>query len=430
MAEEEKKEDQNTNFSFIHEKRKDKPLNKRRMFIQAIYTIVLAVLFGLVACVVFLCAKPYLEEKMNPTEEQKIIIPPDEEESEETQTETRTEETDQAGTETVYIPQMQELEPESYQALERKLYMIGEGAESSLVTVTGIKSGTDWFNAVYSSEDRKTGLIVANTGNELLILTTYDVVSEAESIRVTLNNGSMADAALRSYDSTTGLTVLEVPVDSFEEEDLLSVSVATLGNSLGISKGTVVLAVGTLLGSSQTVLPGNIIATDSTFGVADANYKVFETDITGSGSGNGVLINLQGEVIGLVTSEIGASDSNLSAISISDIKTLIEILSNGDTKPYVGLHVSNITEEIAEEYDLPTGVYVNSVAMDSPAMSAGIFSGDIIKEIDGKQISTVKEYMNAVMECEIEETIRIVVERQGNDGYSKVSIQVTTEALE
>lgn len=425
-------------FSFIKEKRKDKPLNKRRMLIQAIYTVLLATVFGLVACVSFVCIKPRIEEIINPKDEQKVVIPSDEEATE-NPTEKMAEEAgadmdDEAQktdeTETVYIPQMQELEPESYQALVRKLYAIGESVENSIVTVTGIQSDTDWFNAEYNSEDSESGVIVANTGETLLVLTNDDVIAEAESIRVTLQNKTMTEASVVARDQNTGLAVLSVQLSELDEADLESISVATLGNSLGMKRGTVVIAIGRLLGSSMTILPGNIIATDGKFQVADASYSVFETDITGNQDGNGVLINLNGEVVGLISANFGVSSSNLSAVSVSELKSLIEILSNGGQMPYLGLYVSTVTEEMADEYELPTGVYISSVEMDSPAMSAGLFNGDIIQEVGGKVVSTVKEYTDALTTYEGEKPIRIVVERQSSDGYSKVSILVTPKVTQ
>ena len=408
------------------------------MLIQAIYTVLLATVFGLVACVSFVCIKPRIEEIINPKDEQKVVIPSDEEATENptekmaeeagADTDDEAQKTDE--TETVYIPQMQELEPESYQALVRKLYAIGESVENSIVTVTGIQSDTDWFNAEYNSEDSESGVIVANTGETLLVLTNDDVIAEAESIRVTLQNKTMTEASVVARDQNTGLAVLSVQLSELDEADLESISVATLGNSLGMKRGTVVIAIGRLLGSSMTILPGNIIATDGKFQVADASYSVFETDITGNQDGNGVLINLNGEVVGLISANFGVSSSNLSAVSVSELKSLIEILSNGGQMPYLGLYVSTVTEEMADEYELPTGVYISSVEMDSPAMSAGLFNGDIIQEVGGKVVSTVKEYTDALTTYEGEKPIRIVVERQSSDGYSKVSILVTPKVTQ
>ena len=109
-------------FSFIKEKIKDKPINKKWVFYRFLITIGLAIVFGLVACVVFVTMKPVIEEWM-PKDENSVVIPPDEYEIDDTEKTTENTETTQ-DTEPVYITEKQELEPEDYQSLQKKLFAI------------------------------------------------------------------------------------------------------------------------------------------------------------------------------------------------------------------------------------------------------------------------------------------------------------------
>ena len=430
---EEKKDD----FSFMKEKIKDKPLNKRKIASRIIFALICAVIFGIVASVVIAVALPKIEQRMAPEEEPEMIVIPRDERQPETETETETESEEAAApeepeteetesTEPIEIP---ELLPEQQQQLQKRLYAIGDEANRGVVTVTGLKSDTDWFNAVYSSEDKASGLIVANTGEEILVMTEQNVIRAAESVTVTFVDGEIADAELKAADGVTGIAVLTVPAASLSEETLQAVKTATLANSLNMTKGTTVLALGSPLGTDFSILAGTITETRDNVFLADAVFTVFQTDIITSSSGNGVLVNLDGEVIGFMRKE-SSSVGTLSALSISELKSLIEKLSNGLPVPYLGLYVSTVTKAISEQYELPQGVYINSVEMDSPAMEANLLSGDVIVEVDGTKVSNADEYRTALFAHAAGDSIRVVVERLGNDGYSKVSCTAIIGATE
>ena len=86
--------------------------------------------------------------------------------------------------------------------------------------------------------------------------------------------------------------------------------------------------------------------------------------------------------------------------------------------------------ELAEANDLPKGVYVKSVLMDSPAMIGGIQSGDVIVKINGENVSTEDAYQRMVLSLEPDKTYKIVLKRQGADGYTEVSCEVTAGILQ
>ena len=432
--------EQDSEFSFVTETIKNRPPNTKRIISRVILTLICAVLFGLVASLVIAVALPKIQARLQPEPEpevHRVVIPADEyeteteteqpvtEETEEPETETETEpetETEMPETEGQEIPEAQvvELLPEEYQKLQNRLYDIGEEANRAIVTVTTLTSDTDWFNATYSSESKESGLIVANTGEEVLILTDYAPVRAAEHITVTFINDDICDAEVKTYDGVTGLVVLSVKASALKEDTAAAIKPADLGNSLSMRKGTMILALGSPLGTNFSILTGTLTQTGDTIFLADAVFRVFETDVVAANSGNGVLVDLNGSVVGYVRKET-ASDDTLSAISISDLKPLIEKLSNGMEVPYLGIYMSTVTKEIAEQYELPQGAYINSVEMDSPAMDATLLSGDVIVEADGKPILTAENYRSALMEHTPGEEMRVVVERLGADGYTKVS---------
>lgn len=428
-------------FSFINEKIKEKPLNKKRLLFRVAFCVGMAVVFGLVAALVFTYFQPKFEQFLYPKQEPVVTIPRDDalnmevtEETEKMETESgKTEpETEQAAEQQLAEqPEEWELELEDFQALQNKLYAVGKEANKSVVTVTGVKSDTDWFKNPYESKGQASGIIVADNGSELLILTERKVIIDVEEIYVTFINDVTVAATMKKYDGNTGIAILSVPMETIEQDTLEAIQVAVLGNSLTTTQGTIAIAVGSPLGTNYSILTGNITSTTNSISTIDSNYTVFTTDIVGSSNGSGALINLKGEVIGLVMQDYSsAGDENtLTALSISEIKAVIEMLSNGRDIPYIGLELTTVTSDIAEEYEMPKGAYIKDVKMDSPAMAAGLQSGDVLTAVDGESVFTVDGYENKLLALSPGDTAEITIERQGTEGYAEITCTVEVSVL-
>lgn len=416
---------------FIREKIKEKPVNKRKLLKQGSFTVVFAVLFGLVACFVFTLMQPYMKSWLYPAKEPEIQIPADELSATEEESEEEPQETEekQEVQETVVT---KELELSDYQQLQNKIYAIGKKANRSVVTVTGVSSDTDWYNNAYESSGQASGIIIGDNGPELLILTEHKAVAEAETISVTFINDVTVTARLKNYDGNTGLAMLAVQMDEVEQETKDAISYAVLGNSLAVSQGNIAIAIGSPLGTNYSIGTGNITSTGNVIQTLDYNYTVFTTDIVGSRSSSGVLLNLDGEVIGLVMQDYSGNgeENTLTAISISDLKKIIEKLSNGRDVAYLGLKVATVTDQIADEYDLPKGIFIKEVAMDSPALYAGLQTGDIVIEVNGQKVHTVEEYEEQVLQVQPGDTVSVAVDRQGMQDYVRMDYEVTAGKLQ
>ena len=185
------------------------------------------------------------------------------------------------------------------------------------------------------------------------------------------------------------------------------------------------------MGTNYSIGTGNITSVGNVIETADSTYTVFTTDIAGNSNSSGVLLNLNGEIVGLVMQDYSENGDNstLTAISISELKKIIEMLSNGRDIPYLGLKVVTVTDKIAEEYDLVRGVYIKEVMLDSPAFHAGLQSGDVIIEMGGEEIYSIEAYESKVLELEPGAAIEVVVSRQGMEEYLKLTCIVTAGQL-
>lgn len=422
-------------FDFIKEKIKDKPINKRRLLLRLGYNFLCAVIFGVTACLVFVFLKPHIEKRFYPEEENTITIPkdvlPQEIEPAPKKEEPEEEDKEKEEPESQTVVVQEQLELEDYQELQNKLYAIGQKANKFVVTVTGVTSGKDWFDTPYENENSSAGIIIGDTGQELLILAEKKIIADAEAIHTTFIDGTEVSAFLKKYDGNTGIAVIAVPLTEISEATRNEIEVAVLGNSYTITQGTSVLAIGNPLGVSYSILSGTITSSQNTVSTIDTNYTIFTTDILGSENGSGALINLQGEVIGLVLQDYSNQNNRntITALSISELKQVIEDLSNNQDISYIGLRISTVTNDIAQEYGIPQGVYIKSVELDSPAMAAGLQEADVITAINGEEVINVAQYYQRIYEKRPEEEITIAIKRQNGEGYVDLECTVTVGIL-
>ncbi|MFP3155830.1 S1C family serine protease [Lachnospiraceae bacterium ZAX-1] len=421
--EEQKGHPEEQEFAFIKEKIKDKPINKRRLMLRGVSTIVFAVIFGLISCFIFVLLQPAMQAWLYPEADPTISIPKDEEPEE---PETPPEPVEPADTQDdaienqpIYITEMKELEVVDYQALQNKLYAVGKKANKSVVTVTSVTTSLDLFNSPL--ENQSSGIIIYNNGQELLILTEKKVITDAELIHITFINGDTVPATMKKYDGNTGIAIISVNLASISEETFEKIEVAQLGNSLTVSQGTVVIAIGSPQGSNYSILCGTITSSGNTISTKDSNYTSFTTDITGNQEGNGVLINLDGEIVGLVMQDYAnaGGQNTLTALSISELKQIIEYLSNNKDIPYLGLQVNTVTDAIEKEYDIPKGIYISFVHLESPAMAVGLQVADVIIKVNGEEVHSADQYTQKLLSMEPGQTVTLTVLRQNADSYTE-----------
>lgn len=425
MAEEKHQEEE---FSFVKEKIKRQRFYQNKTFRKVLFQLVLAVVCGVVACFVFVISRPFMEERFQKEERQEISLPREEEEDE---PEAVPPQETTPPQEPIVITESVELELTDYRQLYSKLRGVAEECAKSLVTVTAASSDTDWFNETYESREQTSGLLVGDNGVELLILTIYSRVKSADQLQVTLVNHETVDAVLKNYDSVTDLAVLSVNLADLPEGALEQIQIATLGSSRNMKAGDLVIAVGSPAGIPGSLLYGNLVSSSYPVSVIDGAYELLLTDMWCTSESSGVLVNTEGEIIGVIEQEYrgpGNKDS-LTAYGISEVKDVIEHLSNSQDLVYIGIMGADVTEEIAQAQSLPAGVYVTGVEMNSPAMDAGIQQGDVITEISGQSITGISEIQEMLLKFSREQVIQVQVMRLGKEGYKEIPCSVTLDRL-
>ncbi|MDE7341691.1 MAG: S1C family serine protease [Lachnospiraceae bacterium] len=422
---------------FLREKMKQRPVNKRKLLRRTIITAVMAVVFGIVACLTFLILEPVINNWLYPPEEAKEVQFPEETITEEMNPEDMLT-VDEPEEETPPIElvdeQIQELLSqvrfglEEYGTVYDELSALAQDVNRAIVTVTGVTSDVDWFNNIYESEAVASGVIVANNEQSMLILVNMKNIKEAEKIVVTFCDQTQTVARLVQKDASTGFAILSVSLMTIGEKTMDVINIATLGSSnTGNLPGTPVMALGSPMGTSGSVCYGIITSSSTVIDQVDSAYKLMSTDMYGSKNATGVLVDLKGMVIGIIDNSYNSSDRGnlISAYGISELKRTIAKMSNNQYRAYLGIHGADVPLEAILESDVPRGAYIKEIEMDSPAMTAGIQSGDVIVQINDTEIATYSELLNELYNSSPEDVVTITLMRQGIDSFQEMKVTVT-----
>ncbi len=426
--------ERNRDSDFMSERIKERPVNKKKLLRRTIITASMAVIFGLIACFTFLVLEPVFTNWLYPEEEPKLIELPDITD-EMLPEDMLTEEDAQPETESaVRLEEEQieqilsgvELDLEDYKGIYDSLANLAKEAERSLVTVTSVTSDVDWFNNTYENKGVTSGLIITDNGRELLILADRAVIENGETLQVTFIDGTQAEAELKQSDANTGFAIVTVALSDIDYTTKEQIAYASLGNSMSKALvGSPVIAVGNPMGTSGSVSYGVITSVGNPIYMKDANYALLTTDMYGSQKASGILVNLRGQVIGILNNNYNSSDTKnlVSAIGITELKKIIEKLSNGREISYLGINGTDVPEEAKEQLGVPQGAYVTSIVLDSPAMDYGIQSGDVITNMNGIEIKGFTDFTNALMNWEPGTTVTITVQRQSAGEYQPMVLE-------
>lgn len=409
-------------------------------------TIALAVIFGLVAAVVFQAANFAADRFLNTGKSSVQIKTTDSVDLQETASDDSTADKVLSDSENGTVAAVAQASMPSVVAI-------------TTVSVQEIPSFFGYSSRQYKSASTGSGIIVGDNDDELLIATNNHVVDGATTLSVcfigddvanaeteTVNAGDNGDlnvedavsAKIKGTDADNDLAVVAVKKSDIPEDTLNQIKIAQIGSSDDLAVGQQVVAIGNALGYGQSVTSGWISALNRTISTDDGmnSTGLIQTDAAiNPGNSGGALLNMKGELIGINSAKYADSavEGMGYAIPISKAKPILEELMNRETrekvdsnkKGYLGVSLANLTTEAIEMYNMPTGAFVRNVEDDSPAQEAGICKGDIIVKFDGQKVSDGDDLLDKLQYYKSGEKIEAVIARATNGEYEENTVELT-----
>jgi len=281
----------------------------------------------------------------------------------------------------------------------------------SVVSVTTEMVTTDFFGRQYTETVAGSGVVIDHDG---YIATNNHVVEDAQSIYVELTDGKVFAANIVGTDPLSDLAVVKV--------DATDLPYADWGDSNSLSVGEWVLAIGNALGEGITATEGIVSRLNVSINIDGTTlYDLIQTTAAiNPGNSGGPLVNMSGEVIGITSIKIVASEVEGMgyAISSNEAKPIIEgLIRYGHvTYPWLGVSVSTVTPLLAasENLSVDRGALIAEIVSDSPAEAAGLQVGDIIIRYADKEIANLADLIQAIRGSQIGQDVEILFVR-GDD---------------
>jgi len=258
------------------------------------------------------------------------------------------------------------------------------------------------------------GVIVDRRNNKVYVLTNNHVVEDVDEIEISLHDGRTFEAELVGGDPLRDLALIY-----FETRD--EIPIAVLGDSDEVRVGDWVLAVGNPFGFESTVTAGIISAKGRT-GTSQGFTDYLQTDASiNRGNSGGALVNLNGKVIGINTFIASTGGGNIGlgfAIPINNaLKAIDDFIKKGSVEyAWLGVNMGNLNKDLKSALNLEgkEGAFVFNVYGKSPAMKAGVFPGDYIIKLAGRDIEDSDDLIGTVATLSPDESVPIVLIRQGS----------------
>lgn len=373
-------------YSFLQEVIKDEVGGTGKRKKRILRKIGVGIFIGLVACFTFSVFKPWVESRISGDPDE-VTIPRDTK---------QTAENDAGSSGEDGNGQKKDNYSKSVKSLS-DVAKKGKRSVVSLLVLTGATVGNKDF---VSESQSVSGVLIADNGQELLILGPTMEVGETQQIQATFCDGKKYRVTEKKSDANLELTIYAVKESQLEEKTAKSIRLAALGSSYEVKKGDTTVLLGMLFGQGDAVGYGVLRSSTEKAERADGTYHILGAELAGFTGGSGIMFNRQGEVIGIICDAAGedAKEELMHAYAISDIKDVMQFLANGESVPYIGIHATDVSENIAEDRRIPRGIYVDKVEADSPAMRAGIQSGDVLTAIGGTDIENFEQYHELLME--------------------------------
>lgn len=399
-------------YQFIQEEIAQKKKEKWVKFI--VKTIIAAVLFGVFGGMVFAWSGSFFlgvfqNDDINgktisfTTEKPEKTAEPKETEKADAAEEKRTENKNDSKKEVFTV--------RNYAEAFSEMSVLADNINESIVTVSGMTEGQDLFDNPVETENATYGVVIANNEKDILILTNYTKIKDAKQLQVTFAGNKSVKARLYGSDSGIDLAVVGVSLSKLPQDIRGKVKIVRLGDSYDSGAGTVVMALGSPNGHIYSMDIGFISGNYLDKYIVDYKLELYNTSMQNYEKGEGIVVNLKGEIIGVITHNFTEDSSKTlhTFLGISRLKPVIEKMVNKQEQVYVGIIGNDVDSEYTTDFGVASGVYVTEVVADSPAYNADLKPGYLITEVNGEIVNSMISYYSILSECKVDDKIKLTV---------------------
>lgn len=316
---------------------------------------------------------------------------------------------------------------ENSNKMSEQLAAIGGQASASIVGVKNKTEAQDWFSEKQNnSKNVSFGVIYKENTKNYYIATTYSVVKEQHTVKVQLIDETVIEGKVIDSDVQYNVAVVTISKSKITQETQEKMQVAELGYGGSLCNGSDVIAIGCPNGVLYSVMTGHV-SNNSLYGtITDGEVKLFSTDIPYSEDGNGVVLDISGNVVGMITTKftIETGTSGMGFMDMSNISTILELLQHKQDVAYLGIEGESIAEATATAHNLPTGAYVKTVYSQAPAYQAGMRVADIITKIDDSAVDGMTDVYNILLQHSSGDKVVCTVMRKSGNRYVTKKLKV------
>ena len=299
---------------------------------------------------------------------------------------------------------------------------------NSIVSINCSAVSTNIFGQRVESASSGSGFVITQDG---YIVTNHHVISGASSVTVTMYDGTEYPATVVGSDSDYDVAVLKI--------DATGLQPVTLGSSEDVNVGDTVLAIGNPLGElTFSMSQGIVSCCDRAINVDGTPFNMIQVDASiNPGNSGGPLMNLYGEVVGIVSAKYSSySDTTVEglgfAIPIGDVQAIItDIMENGQitNKPSFGITAGTMTQQMAAQYqiDQTSGAFVYSVNKGGAGEKAGLKMGDVITKVDSTDITSMEDLTAAKKGHKAGDTVTVTYYRDGQTQTTELTFDAKTD---
>ena len=312
-----------------------------------------------------------------------------------------------------------------YAALYVAVQKMAAEVQRSLVTVEVVEDGVDWLENPYETKSQTTGIVIDKTAGQLLVLVNLDRIQNASRILVMYGKEGF-EAELWNYDRDYNLAVVRLSAGQLPEQLYNSAQEAVFGDSALLRIGTPVAALGNPNGYVGSMELGMVTSRGSIFYITDNSVDLFNTSMSNSADSDGIIVNLKGEIVGIITRTLksGLNESLCTAVGSTKLLGVIEKLVSGEERVYFGVQGEDIPISALQEANLTNGIYVTEVVTDSPAFEAGIKTGDIILRVNGTSIYSYSGFHLLLNRYSVGEELTVTIQRTVRMSPRQVEMKV------